>query len=77
MEMQEGLWRFSAEDIAIYQEIAEHIIIPTHTIYPQQGAGAEILNDVIARFTSGTMSMDQFVKTMNDKAKIMFMEDMN
>ena len=77
MEMQEGLWRFSAEDIAIYQEIAEHIIIPAHTIYPQQGAGTEILNDVIARFTSGTMSMDQFVKNMNDKAKIMFMEDMN
>ena len=72
---QESNWRFSAEDIAIYQEIAEKIIMPTKTIYPAgSGINAEAFNTVIDQFAAGSMSLEQFIRTLNDRASVMFME---
>lgn len=72
---QESNWRFSTEDIAIYRGIAETIIIPTKTIYP---AGSSIKTDtfdsIIEQFAAGSMSMDRFIHTLNEKANIMFLE---
>lgn len=72
---QEENWRFSAEDIAIYQAIARHIVIPTETIYPAgSGRGAEVFDAVIDRFADGAMLLKQFIRTLNDRAAVMFME---
>ena len=72
---QQENWRFSAEDIAIYQGIAQKIVIPTRTIYPAGGgSNTESIDTVIEQFAAGSMSLDQFIRTLNERAKIMFLE---
>ena len=71
----ESNWRFSAEDIAIYQGIADKTVITTKTIYPAGGgSNTESIDTVIAQFAAGSMSLDQFIRTLNERAKIMFLE---
>lgn len=72
---QESNWRFSAEDIAIYQEIAEKIVMPTKTIYPAgSGINAEAFNTVIDQFAAGSMSLETFIRMMNERANVIFLE---
>lgn len=72
---QESNWRFSAEDITIYQHIAEKIVIPTKTIYPAGGGiNAETIDAVIEQFAAGSMSLDQFIRTLNERASLMYFE---
>lgn len=71
----ESNWRFSAEDIEIYQGIADKTVISTKTIYPAGGgSNTESIDTVIAQFAAGSMSLDQFIRTLNERAKIMFLE---
>lgn len=71
----ESNWRFSAEDIAIYHGIADKTVIPTKTIYPAGGgSNTESIDTVISQFAAGSMSLDQFIRTLNERANIMFLE---
>lgn len=73
--LQESNWRFSAEDVAIYQGIAEKTVMPTKTIYPVGSSiNAEAFDAVIDQFAAGSMSLDQFIRTLNERSNIMFLE---
>lgn len=71
---QETRWRFSAEDISIYQRIAAKTILPVRTIYPATGTAAEVFNTLADRLAAGSISLDQFIHAINQRAETMFYE---
>lgn len=71
---QESNWRFSQEDIEIYQGIAEKIVLPTRTIYPAGTDASAVFDDLIAQLAAGSMPIEQFVRTLNGQASMMFLE---
>ena len=74
--VNENNWLISEEDVAIYHGIADKVVVPLRTIYPTDAdsLNAQTFESVIHQFASGTMSIDQFIRTLNEKAKIIFME---
>lgn len=72
IEIQNAVWLFSPEDIRIYGEIAEHITIPLRTIYPAQGN--EVFDSIINHFAEGSISLDLFIQSLNEKSRMMYME---
>lgn len=71
---QEQRWRFSAEDISIYQRIAAKILVPTRTIFPAAGANAEVFTTLADRLAAGSISLEQFIHALNQRAEAMFYE---
>lgn len=68
-------WRFSEEDIAIYREIADKIVMPTQTIYPVGSSiNTAAFDMVIDQYAAGSMSLNQFIRMLNEKAEIIFQE---
>lgn len=74
--VNENNWLISEEDVAIYHGIADKVVVPLRTIYPTDAdsLNAQTFEAIIHQFASGTMSIDQFIRTLNEKAKIIFME---
>ena len=77
INLQNSLWRFSIDDIQIYRQIAEHIHIPMRTIYPTSGNASEVFTSVIDSFVSDSISLDLFIRSLNEKARMIFMENVN
>lgn len=77
INIQNSLWRFSIDDIQIYRQIAEHIHIPMRTIYPTSGNASEVFTSVIDSFVSDSISLDLFIRSLNEKARMIFMENVN
>lgn len=74
-ETQYYSWIISAEDLAIYQQIAPYVRIPLSTIYPDDvSASAAAIDEIIARYASGQISIDNFVNIMDEKARMIFEE---
>lgn len=74
--VNENNWLISEEDVAIYHGIADKVVVPLRTIYPTDAdsLNAQTFEAVINQFAAGTMSIDQFIRTLNEKARIIFME---
>lgn len=72
-EQNEQRWQISAEDIAIYRAIAEKVVMPIRTIYAD-GQGADVINQVIHQYVDGGMALNAFIHSLNEKARIMFLE---
>ena len=69
-------WLYSPEDIEIYQKIAEKIIIPTHTVYPHKdNQNSDAFYRTIERFVDEGFSVDQLITILNEKSKMIFMEE--
>ena len=75
IDIQNSVWRFSKDDILIYREIAGHISIPTKTIYPVSGIESEVFNTIIDSFSNGSISLEQFIRVLNEKSRMIFMEN--
>lgn len=74
-ERQASNWYFSPEDIEIYRAIAQTITVPTQTIYPAAtSAEADAFDQIIEQFADGSMSLERFIQTLNEKAYMMFQE---
>lgn len=72
---EETDWEISAEDINIYHGIAEHVKIPLRTVYPKDSsAKAQSFDEIISRFASGQMPVDQFIKQLDEKARMIYSE---
>lgn len=72
-DQNEERWQISAEDIAIYRAIAEKVVMPTRTVYAD-GLNADAINQVIHQYVDGGMALDAFIRSLNEKAKIMYLE---
>ena len=73
--LEQNSWIISAEDLAIYQQIAPYIRIPLSTIYPDDAsASAAAIDEIIERYASGQISIDNFVNIMDEKARMIFEE---
>ena len=73
--LEQNSWIISAEDLAIYQQIAPYVRIPLSTIYPDDAsASAAAIDEIIARYASGQISIDNFVNIMDEKARMIFEE---
>ena len=74
-QRQASNWYFSPEDIEIYRAIAQTITVPTQTIYPAAtSAEADAFDQIIEQFADGSMSLERFIQTLNEKAYMMFQE---
>lgn len=72
---QENEWEISVEDIAIYHDIAAHVMIPLRTIYPKDNsAKTQSIDDVVSRFASGQITIDEFVRQLDEKARMIYSE---
>ncbi len=73
--LEQNSWIISAEDLAIYQQIAPYVRIPLSTIYPDDAsASAAAIDEIIERYASGQISIDNFVNLMDEKAQMIFEE---
>ena len=73
--LEQNSWIVSAEDLAIYQQIAPYIRIPLGTIYPDDdSASAAAIDEIIERYASGQISIDDFVGLLDEKARMIFGE---
>ena len=73
--LEQNSWIISAEDLAIYQQIAPYVRIPLSTIYPDDvSASAAAIDEIIERYASGQISIDNFVNIMDEKARMIFEE---
>lgn len=71
----EGSWRFSQEDIEIYQTIAARVVVPTRTTYPMgNDVFSAIFDDLTEQLAAGRMSLDMFIRLLNEKTCIIFAE---
>ena len=71
-------WAISAEDIAIYHEIAQHVALPLRTIYPSDGSSqAQTLNELIEQYVAGRLNLDQLIQQLDEKARMIFYEESN
>lgn len=74
-ERQASTWRFSPEDLEIYRAIAQAIVVPTKTVYPAgNSVEADTFDQAIEQFAAGSMPLERFLQTLNDKAYMMFQE---
>lgn len=72
---QTNSWALSQEAIDIYHELAQHLVVPTRTIFSNgYSTNDEIINQVITRFVDGQLTIDQFIKELNQKSEMMFKE---
>ncbi len=73
--LEQNSWIVSAEDLAIYQQIAPYVRIPLGTIYPDDdSASAAAIDEIIERYASGQISIDDFVGLLDEKARMIFGE---
>lgn len=71
----ESSWRFSQEDIEIYQAIAARVVVPTRTIYPMDSdVFSAIFDELTEQLAAGSMSVDLFIRLLNEKTRIIFAE---
>lgn len=74
--LERNSWVISAEDLQIYRQIAPYVRIPLGTIYPDDAsASSAAINRIIERYASGQLSTDDFVKLMDEKAGMIFLEN--
>lgn len=73
---EEAVWAVSQESINIQRAITENLVIPLYSIYTNDAIRSqdEVINEVIALFVDGRLTVDQFIKTLNDKAMMMIYE---
>lgn len=68
-------WRFSQEDIEIYQTIAAKVVVPTRTIYPMDSdVFSAIFDELTEQLAASSMSVDLFIRLLNEKTRIIFAE---
>lgn len=71
----ENTWRFSQEDIEIYQAIAAKVVVPTRTIYPvSSDVFSAIFDELTEQLAAGSMSMELFIRLLNEKTRLIFAE---
>lgn len=69
-------WLISAEDIAIYHEIAQYVTVPLQTIYPSDSSSqAQTLNELIEQYVAGRLNLDQLIQQLDEKAQMMYYEE--
>lgn len=77
LQREENEWLYSPVDIEIYHRIANKIVVPTRTVYPEgSGNHTEAFDQVIDRFANENLSIDQFIRDLNEKSRIIFLEAM-
>ena len=73
--LEENSWEISKEDVAIYQQIAPYVKVPLDTIYPEGGnAATAAINQIISRYASRQLSLDDFIRMMDEKARMIYLE---
>lgn len=73
--MEDYDWEISPEGIELYREIAASVVVPLRTIYPRDSsAKAKSIDEAVERFASGQASLDQFVRQLDEKARMIFAE---
>lgn len=71
----ESSWRFSQEDIEIYQTIAAKVVVSTRTIYPMDSdVFSAIFDELTEQLAASSMSVDLFIRLLNEKTRIIFAE---
>jgi ABC-type glycerol-3-phosphate transport system substrate-binding protein len=73
---ESDLWLITQESIGIYQKIAADLVVPSRSIFSNDRGSPndQVIEQVIARFADGQISVDQFIQELNKKAQMMFME---
>jgi len=73
-EMNE--WLISQESIDNYRSVAQHMIIPMESLFLNGGeaGGYATLKQVITRFSAGELTVDQFIKDLDKKVKMIYQE---
>lgn len=71
----ENNWLFSQEDIGIYRAIAAKVVVPTRTIYPTgNDTFSAIFDELTEQLAAGSMSLEMFIRLLNEKTRIIFAE---
>lgn len=74
-DLEQNSWIISSEDLQIYQQIAPYVRIPLGTIYPDdESAPTMAINQIIERYASEQISIDDFIRLMDEKARMIFLE---
>lgn len=73
---EKSVWAVSQESIDIQRAITENLVILLYSIYTNGAIRGqdEVIDEVIALFVDGRLTVDQFIKTLNDKAMMMIYE---
>ena len=73
--LEENSWEISKEDVAIYQQIAPYVKVPLDTIYPEgDNAATAAIDQIISRYASRQLSLDDFIRMMDEKARMIYLE---
>lgn len=73
--LEENSWEISKEDVAIYQQIAPYVKVPLDTIYPDgDNAATAAIDQIISRYASRQLSLDDFIRMMDEKARMIYLE---
>ena len=74
-DLEQNSWIISSEDLQIYQQIAPYVRIPLGTIYPDdESAPTMAINQIIERYASEQISINDFIRLMDEKARMIFLE---
>ncbi|MCH5260793.1 MAG: hypothetical protein J1F18_13610 [Lachnospiraceae bacterium] len=70
------MWAVSQESIDIQRAITENLVILLYSIYTNDAIRGqdEVIDEVIALCVDGRLTVDQFIKTLNDKDMMMIYE---
>lgn len=73
--LEENSWEISKEDVALYQQIAPYVKVPLDTIYPEgENAATTAIDQIISRYASRQLSLDNFIRIMDEKARMIYLE---
>lgn len=74
--IEDDAWEITAQSIEIYRGLAEHLAVPTKTIFSNDrgGLGDESMEQFIRQFVDGQISLDQFIEKIDSLANMIYLE---
>jgi ABC-type glycerol-3-phosphate transport system substrate-binding protein len=73
---EENSWDVTQEGIEIYKKIANSFEFPLNSVFTDDSLRGEdqAIYQVINEFADGVLPMDMFIKTLNEKARLIYLE---